>query len=126
MTSGPLNRTETKPAFKWGVIKRLFPYLWEHKGMLFLALILVLASSFLSLFGPKLSGNAIDLIDEGGKALKAGSGTMNYKAIFFYCGLMILFYILSALFSYFLSVVMIKLSKKIAFRILYRHRLFQF
>lgn len=98
-----------KPTIKWGVLRRLLPYLFEHKGMLFLAFLLVTASSGLALAGPKLSGGAIKAIENGGK------GNVDFDSVFFYCGLMIAFYIISSILSYFLSIIMISLSKKISF-----------
>ena len=47
-----MNRTpdpEKKPTFKWHVIKRLIPYLLEHKLTLTSALLLMLLSSALTL-----------------------------------------------------------------------------
>ena len=101
--------TNAKPSIKWNVLRRLFPYLFRHKGMLFTCFLLMLTSSLLSLAGPMLSGNAIEAI-EGGK------GQVDFNTVFFYCGMMAIFYVLSALLSYLLSVLMIKLSKKISFR----------
>ncbi len=98
-----------KPKIKWGVLKRLLPYLLEHKAMLITALILVITSSALALAGPKLSGEAI-------KAIECGEANVNFKRVFLFCGLMAIFYIISSILSYFLSILMIKLSKKISFR----------
>ncbi len=98
---------ETKPTIKWNVLKKLLPYMLKHKGMLFSALILVLVSSGLSLAGPKLSGSAI-------RAIEAGKGNVNLNKVLFFCVLMAAFYIISSVLSYFLSIIMIRLSKKIA------------
>ncbi len=105
MTGSP---TDKKPTFKWGVIRRLIPYLLRHKGMLFSAFFVMALSSGLSLAGPKLSGKAIE-------ALEGGAGQVDFPRVFFYCALMAIFYIVSALLSYLLSVIMIKMSKKISF-----------
>ncbi len=103
------NEAEKKPTIKWGVLKRLFPYLLEHKLTLILALVLVSASSGLALAGPRLSGAAIS-------AIEGGPGKVDFPTVFLYCGLMVIFYVASALLSYLLSVIMLRLSKKIAFR----------
>lgn len=100
--------TEKKPAIKWNVIKRLLPYLFAHKPTLFSAFALMLISSALSLAGPSLSGKAI-------AALEGGKGNVDFKSVFFFCALMAVFYIASALLSYLLSIVMLGLSKKISF-----------
>ncbi len=98
----------TKPTIKWGVLKKLLPYLLQHKGLFFLAMSLVAVSSSLSLAGPMLSGQAI-------KAIEGGKGNVDFKTVIFFCSLMAVFYLISSILSYFISILMIKLSKKIAF-----------
>lgn len=93
---------------KLSVLKRLGSYLWRHKGLLFLAFLLMLASNLLALVAPALSGNAID-------AIELGKGRVDFDKVIFYCVLMIVFYILSALFSYALSILMIHISQKITY-----------
>lgn len=98
-----------KPTIKWGVLKKLLPYLFEHKGQLTLAFFLVITSSGLSLTGPKLSGEAI-------KAIEGGAGNVDIDRVILFCSLMAVFYLISSVLSYFLSILMINLSKKISFR----------
>ncbi len=105
----PRPETDLKPTIKWGVLKRLVPYLLEHKLTLLLAFCIMAISSGLALAGPKLSGKAIS-------AIEAGAGKVNFRQVFLFCSLMAVFYIVSSLLSYLLSVIMLKLSKKIAFR----------
>jgi len=113
-SSGPTTQPnpDLKPTIKWGVIKRLLPYLFEHKWMLLAAFLLVTSSGFLALAGPKLSGRAIAAIETGFESVDG----IHISTVVYYCALMIVFYLLSALLSYILSIVMIKLSKKVAFR----------
>ena len=59
--------------------------------------------------GPRLSGNAINLISEGAE------GNMNMPLIFRYCVLMLFFYAASSLMSYVVNVSMITLSRKIVY-----------
>jgi ATP-binding cassette subfamily B protein len=103
------NDTNFKPTIKWGVLKKLIPYLLEHKGQLVLAFVLVVISSGLSLAGPKLSGEAI-------KAIEGGAGKVNIDRVILFCSLMAIFYLVSSVLSYFLSILMINLSKKISLR----------
>ncbi len=90
------------------VLKRLWIYLYRFKGTLILATFLAVSSNLLSLIGPYLSGEAIDAI-----APSDNSGVKFQKAIIF-CILMIMFYIVSALFGYILNVIMIRLGKKVS------------
>ena len=76
-----------------GTIKRLLGYLLRCKWMTAAALILMLVSNILALLGPKISGAAIDAI---------APGNTDFDKVFLYCGLMALFYVLSAALSYLL------------------------
>lgn len=90
------------------VLKKLWRYLYRFKGSLILATLLAISSNLLALIGPSLSGEAIDAI-----APEDGSG-VNFERVFLYCGLMLAFYIFSAVFSYVLNIIMIRLGKKVA------------
>ena len=57
----------------------------------------------MALIGPKLSGLAVDAIGYGDKAVALDK-------VFYYCGLMLVFYTVSAMLSYMLAVVMIRLE----------------
>ncbi len=93
---------------KSAVIIRVLKYLLEYKKLLLLAAFLTVVSNFLALVAPELSGMAIDAI--------AGKGKVDFDTVYFYAGLMIVFYALSALLSYILAIVMINLSRKVVYR----------
>ncbi len=97
---------------KQGVVKtlkRLLQYLLRFKCLLFLAAALTLGSNLLSLVGPMLSGYAID-------ALEFGEGAVHFDEVFFYCGMMLVCYIVAAVLSYILSILMIHLSQKVVYQ----------
>lgn len=89
------------------IILRLWEYLFQYKWWLLLALFLTLTSNLLALLGPLLSGYAID-------AIEPGRGAVIFQRVFYYCGLMIVFYLLSSALAYGLSIVMINLSQRVA------------
>lgn len=91
------------------VLLRMWGYLYRHKWMLLGALVLTVTSNLLALIGPMLSGKAID-------AIGTAAGGVDFKTVFFYCALMAAFYIASSALSYVLSILMVKLSQKIAYR----------
>ena len=97
-----------KPKDRKKVMGRLWHYLYQFKWMLLLAFILMLTSNLLQLYGPKLSGWAID-------AIGTEVGKVDFDSVFFYCTLMIVFYVVSSVLSYFLSILMIKLSQRVVF-----------
>lgn len=90
------------------VLTRLWRYLSHYKALLFTAVILTLASNLLALAGPMLSGWAID-------AIEPGPGAVLFRQVFFFCAMMLLFYVVSSLLSYILSILMIHLSQKTVF-----------
>ncbi|MBQ2768317.1 MAG: ABC transporter ATP-binding protein [Clostridia bacterium] len=90
------------------VIKRMCSYLFRYKWMVLLAFVLMITSNLLALVAPRLSGLAID-------AIEPGKGAVVFEEVFFYCGLMLIFYALAALLSYALSVLMINLSQRIIY-----------
>ena len=90
------------------VLRRLFGYVIKYPGMLALAFLLMLSSNLLALIAPRLSGSAID-------AIEPGKGAVMFEEVFFYCGLMLVFYALSALMSYCLATLMIRLSQRIIY-----------
>lgn len=93
-----------KPA-KRKTLARLLSYLLQHPWMFSAALLLTLGSNLLALVGPALSGRAIDAI--------SGAGSVDFPAVFYYCALMLAFYLASSLLSYILASLMIHLGQKI-------------
>ena len=108
MPKGPRGIPE-KPQDRKKVLIRLWGYLYQFKWMVAAALLLTITSNLLALIGPTLSGRAID-------AIGTAPGQVDFPVVFFYCGLMIVFYLLSSLLSYILSVLMIRLSQKVVFQ----------
>ncbi len=94
---------------KGTLLLRLWRYLGKNRLLLALALILSVTSSLLSLYGPKLSGQAINAIKFG-----EDSGSMDFSVIYRSVILMCVFYVLSSILVYLLNAVMIRLSKKIS------------
>ena len=108
MPRGPRGTME-KPKDRKKVLLRLWTYIWRHKWMALAGLLLTITSNLLALLGPMLSGAAID-------AIGIEPGRADFPKVFFYCGLMVIFYAASSLLSYVLSILMIQLSQKIVFR----------
>ncbi len=105
-----------KSVDKKGTLIRLGKYMLEYKFLLLLALFLTISSNLLALVGPKLSGYAIGVIEEGQILVDEGSGLVDIKKVLFYAGLMVVFYLASAILSYCLNVLMIHISRKVVYR----------
>ncbi len=95
-----------RPKDRRGVILRLTRYLLRYKGMIVLAMTLTISSNLFQLVGPTLCGLAID-------AVEPGPGRVDFARVFTYAGWMIAFYAASALLSYALSILMIRISQRI-------------
>ena len=103
--SGDRRRFEGKKIDRKKLLLRLWKYLGRNRLMLIIALCCSVASSVLSLYGPKLSGQALDAI--------ASPGGVDFDTVFRCAGLMVIFYISSALLSYFLHIAMVRLSRAV-------------
>lgn len=95
-----------KPRDTKYVLKGLWHYVSHYKLHLIMAIILTIGSNLLALVGPMLSGFAID-------AIEPGEGMVAFNTVFYYAGWMIVFYVVSSVLSYILSILMIRLSQKI-------------
>lgn len=91
------------------VLKRLWDYIYSCKHLFFAAVLLTISSNVFALIGPALSGKAIN-------AIEPGPGMVDFKTVFFYCSLMLVFYIASSVLSYILSRLMINLSQQIIYK----------
>lgn len=104
------SRTFNKPKNTKYALKRIADYLLKFKWWLIIALILTILSNVFSLLGPLLSGYAIG-------AIELGEGKVNFDEMYKYAILLIVFYILSSVFSYILALLMMRISKKIVFKL---------
>ncbi len=106
MTDTPVK--SDKKVGKKRIFLRLSRYVLQQWPLFLIALLLTLGSNQLSLLGPKYSGGAIDAIE-----LESG---VDFPTVMTNIGLMLACYVISALLSYVLSVVMIHLSQKIIYK----------
>ncbi|HHT56970.1 MAG TPA: ABC transporter ATP-binding protein [Herbinix luporum] len=95
-----------KPRDTKYVLRGLWHYVSHYKWHLIIAILLTIVSNLLALIGPMLSGYAID-------AIEPGKGRVVFEKVFYYAGWMVVFYIVSSVLSYILSIMMIRLSQKI-------------
>lgn len=98
-----------KPKNRKGTILRLGSYMVQYRYLVLLALGLTVGSNLLALVGPMLSGYAID-------AIEPGIGKVDFARVFYYAGLMVVFYVFSSVLSYILSVLMVHISRKVVYQ----------
>ena len=102
------NNNMTRKKSRKGIFIRLSKYVLGQWPLFILALCLTLGANQLSLLGPKYSGAAIDAIE--------GVGGVNFDAVWKNVGFMMGCYVISAVLSYLLAVVMINLSQRIIYK----------
>ena len=115
-TSGDTRRFEGKKINVGALLLRLWRYMGRNSLLLVLAAVLSLSSSMLSLYGPKLSGEAIN-------AIELGAGKVDFDTVLRCAVLMAVFYLCSAVLTYLLNVVMIRLSRTVSRQM--RHDVFE-
>ena len=90
-------------------ILRLARYLFRFRFLLALALAMTVLSNALALVGPLLSGYAVD-------AISPDMGASEFRTVFYYAGWMVLFYVVSSILSYGLSVVMVVIGRRVVYQ----------
>ena len=93
---------------KKAALIRLGSYLFRHKGYVALAFLLMLSSNLLALLGPSLSAKAIN-------AINLGAGKVDMETVTTNVILMVAVYAASAVMSYLLAVLLVKLGQKITY-----------
>ena len=90
------------------ILKKMSKYLYKYKIAIAISIILTIVSNIFALIGPMLSGYAIEVIEYG-------RGNIDFSKIFYYGFLMIVFYICSSVFSYIISIVMVKTARNVVY-----------
>ena len=115
-TSGDKRRLEGTKLNMGALLKRLWKYMGRSRGLLVLSVLLSLSSSLLALYGPKLSGRAIN-------AIELGMGRVDFETVLRCAALMAVCYLGSAVLSFLLNVIMVRLSRRISRQM--RHDVFE-
>ena len=113
--SGDRRKFEHKKLDTKALLLRLWNYLGRNRFLLVLAFVLSLSSSLLGLYGPKLSGKAINAI--------VGPGNVDFDIVYRCAALMAIFYVASSVLTYLLNVVIIRLSRTVSKQM--RHDIFE-
>ena len=101
-----LSNKTSRPKDTKGTLLRLLSYLSAFWIPMAAALILSLGANLLALAGPKLAGRAID-------AVSLGKGKVDFATVAYYTKLMIIIYAASAVCSFVLSVLMMKVGRAV-------------
>ncbi len=114
--SGDKRRFDGKKLPVTALLKRLWQYLGRNKLLLLLAMVLSVSSSVLSLYGPKLSGKAIN-------AIELGAGNVDFETVTYNVLWMLGCYVAAGILSYLLHFVVLRLSTNVSRQM--RHDVFR-
>ncbi|MBK7894149.1 MAG: ABC transporter ATP-binding protein [Anaerolineaceae bacterium] len=110
-----LHKGDTAQNFK-KTMRKLAAYLAAYKVKLIIVAIFAIASTVFNIVGPKVLGNATTRLFEGVMAEIAGTGSIDFDTIGRILFIMLILYILSALFAYFMGWIMAGVSTDISYR----------
>ena len=114
--SGDTRKFAAKKLNKGAILLRRWKYLGRNRLLLVLAILFSISSSALALYGPKLSGKALD-------AVAGGAGKVDFDTVFSCVTLMLIFYVFSSILAYLLRFVMLKISRAVTLQM--RHDIFE-
>ena len=114
--SGDKRRLEHRKVNVKALLLRLWKYLGRNRLLLVLAMVLSVSSSVLSLYGPKLSGEAIN-------AIELGTGKVDFDTVLRCCTLMAICYVAACILTYLLHAVVLQMSRRVTKQM--RHDVFE-
>ena len=101
-----LSNKTSRPKDTKGTLRRLLSYLSAFRVPMAIALVLSLGTNLLALAGPKLAGRAIEAVDKG-------KGKVDFATVAYYTRWMLIIYVSSAVCSFILSVLMMKVGRAV-------------
>ena len=113
---GPNRKVEKPKDFK-GTIKQLAVYIKPYYLRFFIALVLMVFSTILCIYGPRLAGQATTLLADGVLAKYSGKGGIDFDGIWSIVRTLIFLYVGSALIDYFVNLLSINISVDISYRL---------
>lgn len=98
-----------KKRYSGRTVLRLGKYMIQEKWLLLAAMVCTLGSNLFALIGPRLTGLCIG-------AIEPGKGAVDFHTVMYYAAWMAGFYVVSAVMSYGLQVLMITISRRVVYR----------
>lgn len=100
-----------------GTLKKLINIISSYKILIILAFIFAIGSTIFAIISPKILGNATTEIYTGVIAKINGAGSINFTAIKNILLVLVILYILSAIFNYIQSLIMTGISSKVSYKL---------
>lgn len=99
-----------------GSIKSLASYIWEFKIKLLLVILFAIGSTVFSIIGPRKLGDITNELFEGLKNKIGGTGGIDFNSIGNALLILLLLYVISAVFSFIQGIIMTGVSQKVTYR----------
>ena len=116
MSPRPLRRKPPeKPVDNKKAIKNILSLLKDHKFKLILTIICAVISTVFTIIAPLLIGEATTTIFNGINAMMNHTGTIDFDKLIHLLEIVVVLYIISSLFSYFQSFILVKVATKISY-----------
>ncbi len=112
---GAMMRGEKAKDFK-GTLRKLASYLGKYKTTVLVVWMMAIVSTVLAVIGPKVTGQATDVLSVGFQNMVAGEGGIDFAAIGRIALTLLGLYLLSAGFSYIQGYIMTGVTMKVTFR----------
>ena len=116
MSPKPLKRKPPeKPVDNKKAIKNILTLLKDHKAKLIITIVCAIISTAFTIIAPLLIGKSTTIIYEGTTKIINHTGTIDLNSLINLLIIVVVLYVVSALFSYLQSYFIIELSTKISF-----------
>lgn len=106
---------QDKPNDMKKALKRLFQYIQKERKMVWIVVFLAMVSTIFMILGPKILGNAIDVLFKGVLAQVNGNGKIDYGEVERILLMLAALYVISALFNYLQGYVMSGVTAKVTY-----------
>ncbi|MGK0465280.1 ABC transporter ATP-binding protein [Clostridium sp.] len=116
MGPGSMAAGEKARDFK-GTMKKLIKYLSVYKLSIIIVLLFAIASSVFTIIGPKVLGKVTTKLFEGALTKIAGTGSIDFDYIGRIIIILLVLYVISALFSYIQGFIMADVSMKVSYKL---------
>ena len=100
-----------------GTLKQLLSYVKPYYGRIIFSLVLMVISTCLCIYGPKLSGNATTLLSEGIVLKYQGKGGIDFDGLWKIVFSLIVLYATSAAIDYFVNYINVGVAVDVTYRL---------
>lgn len=116
---GPVSMPVQKAKDAKGTLKRLMSYLSKYKLSFVFVFLSAILSTIFSILSPKILAKAIDYLFEGVMEKLQGipNAAIDFSAIGKILGVLILLYVISAIFTYVQQIIMVDIAQKTIFQL---------